>query len=118
MRAPRQADARADAARVARTSGRSRTCPCGRATPPAADRGRGRAPSHARAVRAKALDLVRGLLPAASLSHMGMSASGQTYEQLVLHLLAHPLAEARAYGTMLLEELQKIIPSFVAPVSY
>jgi thymidylate synthase ThyX len=50
--------------------------------------------AHRRAVRAKALDLVRGLLPAASLSHMGIYASGQTYEQLVLHLLAHPLAEA------------------------
>jgi thymidylate synthase ThyX len=74
------------------------------------------AAAHTRAVRAKALDLVRGLLPAGSLSHMGMYASGQTYEQLVLHLLAHPLAEARLYGTMLLEELQKIIPSFVARV--
>src|SRR5437773_7101073 len=74
------------------------------------------AAAHTRAGRAKALDLVRGLLPAASLSHMGMYASGQTYEQLVLHLLAHPLAEARAYGAMLLEELQKIIPSFVVRV--
>jgi thymidylate synthase ThyX len=72
--------------------------------------------AHARAVRAKALDLVRGILPAASLSHMGIYASGQTYEQLVLHLLAHPLAEAQAYGQMLLEELQKIIPSFVVRV--
>ena len=67
-------------------------------------------------MRAKALDLVRGLLPAASLSHVGMYASGQTYEQLVLHLLAHPLAEARAYGAMLLEELQLIIPSFVVRI--
>jgi thymidylate synthase ThyX len=72
--------------------------------------------AHRRAVRAKALDLVRGLLPAASLSHVGIYASGQTYEQLVLHLLAHPLAEARAYGQMLLEELQQIIPSFVVRV--
>ncbi len=72
--------------------------------------------AHRRAVRAKALDLVRGLLPAASLSHVGIYASGQTYEQLVLHLLAHPLAEARAYGQMLLEELQRIIPSFVVRV--
>jgi len=72
--------------------------------------------AHRRAVRAKALDLVRGLLPVASLSHVGMYASGQTYEQLVLHLLAHPLAEARAYGAMMLEELQKIIPSFVVRV--
>src|SRR4051812_46789775 len=74
------------------------------------------AAAHARAVRAKALDLVRGILPAASLSHMGMYASGQTYEQLVLHLLAQPLAEAQAYGQMLLEELQQIIPSFVMRV--
>ncbi|HLY93208.1 MAG TPA: FAD-dependent thymidylate synthase, partial [Gaiellaceae bacterium] len=74
------------------------------------------AAAHARAVRAKALDLVRGLLPAATLSHSGMYASGQTYEQLVLHLLAHPLAEARVYGEMLFEELQKIIPSFVARI--
>jgi thymidylate synthase ThyX len=74
------------------------------------------AAAHARAVRAKALDLVRGILPAASLSHMGIYASGQTYEQLVLHLLAHPLVEAQAYGQMLLEELQKIIPSFVVRV--
>ena len=74
------------------------------------------AAAHTRAVRAKALDLVRGILPAASLSHMGIYASGQTYEQLVLHLLAHPLAEAQAYGQMLLEELQKIIPSFVVRV--
>src|SRR5262249_50110443 len=79
--------------------------------------GEGESPAaHARAVRAKALDLVRGVLPAASLSHVGVYASGQTYEQLVMHLLAHPLAEARWYGQMLLEELQKIIPSFVSRV--
>jgi thymidylate synthase ThyX len=79
--------------------------------------GSGASPTaHRRAVRAKALDLVRGVLPAASLSHVGIYASGQTYEQLVLHLLAHPLAEARAYGEMLLEELQAVIPSFVSRV--
>src|SRR4029079_13096858 len=72
--------------------------------------------AHRRAVRAKALDLVRGVLPAASLSHVGIYASGQTYEQLVLHLLAHPLAEARADGEMLLEELQLVMPSCVARV--
>jgi thymidylate synthase ThyX len=80
-------------------------------------RAEGEAPAaHARAVRAKALDLLRGLLPASSLSHMGMFASGQTYEQLVLHLLAHPLPEAQAYGRMILDELELVIPSFVARV--
>ena len=54
--------------------------------------------AHARAIKAKALDLLRGLLPAASLSHMGIFASGQAYEGLILHLLAHPLPEAREIG--------------------
>jgi thymidylate synthase ThyX len=72
--------------------------------------------AHRRAIQAKALDLLRGLLPAASLSHMGIYASGQTYEQLVLHLLAHPLPEARAYGRMILDAVKAVIPSFVARV--
>src|SRR5687767_13454836 len=72
--------------------------------------------AHARAIRAKALDLLRGLLPAASLSHMGIFATGQTYEQLVLHLLAHPLPEAREYGRMILDEVKAVMPSFVARV--
>ena len=59
--------------------------------------------AHARALKAKALDLLRGLLPAASLSHMGIFASGQTYEQLILHLLAHPLPEAQRCGRMILD---------------
>ncbi len=72
--------------------------------------------AHARAIKAKALDLLRGVLPASSLSHMGIFATGQTYEQLVLHLLAHPLPEARRYGRMILEELQAVIPSFLVRV--
>ena len=51
--------------------------------------------AHARSINAKALDLLRGLLPAASLSHVGMFASGQAYEQLILRCLASPLPEAR-----------------------
>src|SRR5437762_1589883 len=79
--------------------------------------GEGDSPAaHQRAIKAKALDLVRGLLPAASLSHMGIYATGQTYEQLILHLLAHPLPEARSYGTMILDEVQAVMPSFVARV--
>src|ERR1044072_5264614 len=72
--------------------------------------------AHSRAINAKALDLLRGLLPAASLSHMGIFASGQTYEQLILHLLAHPLPEARHYGPMIVEAVQAVIPSFASRV--
>ncbi len=67
-------------------------------------------------IRAKALDLLRGLLPASTLSHVGIFASGQAYEQLLLHLAASPLPEARAFGELMLSELQRVIPSFVARV--
>ena len=77
----------------------------------------GEAPvAYERAIKAKALDLLRGLLPASSLSHMGIFASGQTYEQLILHLLAHPLPEAQQYGRMILDEIKAVMPSFVSRV--
>jgi thymidylate synthase ThyX len=69
---------------------------------------------HMRAAKAKALDLLRGLLPAASLSHMGIFATGQAYEQLLLRLYASPLPEARDYADMILRELKAVMPSFVA----
>ncbi len=72
--------------------------------------------AHKRAVGAKALDLVRGLLPAASLSHVGIFASGQAYENLLLRLAASPLPEARLYGDLMLAELKKTMPSFVQRV--
>jgi thymidylate synthase ThyX len=67
-------------------------------------------------IRAKALDLLRGLLPAATLSHVGVYATGQAYEQLLLRLAASPLPEARAFGEMIQRELEQVIPSFVARV--
>ncbi|WP_022929762.1 FAD-dependent thymidylate synthase [Patulibacter americanus] len=83
------------------------TYPAPEGTPPAA---------HERALKAKALDLLRGLLPASTLSHVGIYASGQTYEGLILHLLAHPLPEARRYGRWILDAVQAITPSFVTRV--
>lgn len=73
-------------------------------------------PARDRAVAAKALDLLRGLLPAATLSHMGIYASGQTYEQLIMHLLAHPLPEARALGEGILDAVKAVMPSFVSRI--
>ena len=69
-----------------------------------------------RAVNAKSFDLLRGLLPAASLSHMGIYATGQAYEQLILHLIGHPLPEARRYGELILAAIKAVMPSFVARV--
>src|SRR5436190_4284996 len=70
-----------------------------------------------RSIRAKALDLLRGLLPASTLSHVGIFASGQAYEQMLLRMMASPLPEARDYADMMLTELAKVIPSFVARVN-
>ncbi len=68
------------------------------------------------ATRAKSLDALRGLLPAASLSNIGIYATGQSYEQLLLRMRAHPLPEARYYADMMLSELRKVIPSFLQRV--
>src|SRR5215467_5438891 len=61
------------------------------------------------ATRAKALDAVRGVLPAASLSNVGIYGSGQAFEQLLLRMRAHPLPEAQTYAELMLHELRKVI---------
>ena len=71
---------------------------------------------HRQAVRAKALDGLRGLLPASSLSNVGIYGSGQSYEMLLLRMRAHPLEEARFYADLMLTELRKVIPSFLQRV--
>ena len=47
---------------------------------------------------------------------MGIYATGQAYEQLILHLLGHPLPEARFYGGAILDAIKAVMPSFVARV--
>ncbi len=68
------------------------------------------------ATRAKALDAVRGVLPAASLSNVGIYGSGQAFEALLIRMRAHPLPEARHYAELMLHELRKVIPSFLKRV--
>ncbi len=68
------------------------------------------------AVRAKAFDALRGVLPAAAASNVGIYGTGQAYEALLIRLRAHPLPEARAYGDLMLTELRKVIPSWVKRV--
>ena len=65
------------------------------------------------ATRAKAFDAVRGILPSASLSNVGIYGTGQAYEMLLLRMRAHPLPEARDYAALMLTELRKVIPSFL-----
>ena len=67
-------------------------------------------------IRAKALDTLRGLLPAATQSNVGLFGTGQAYEALLLRMFAHPLREVRAYADMMLAELRHIIPAFLTRV--
>jgi thymidylate synthase ThyX len=68
------------------------------------------------ATRAKALDAARGMLPAASLSNVGIYGSGQGYENMLLRMRSHPLPEARSYADLMLTELRKVIPTFMRRV--
>ena len=67
-------------------------------------------------ITAKTCDILRGLLPAATVSNVGIFASGQAYESLLLRLRSHELAEARAVGDTLLAELREVIPAFLTRV--
>ena len=67
-------------------------------------------------IRAKALDTLRGLLPAATTTNVGLFGTGQAYEALLHRMFAHPLEEVRAHAAVMLEELRKVIPAFLARV--
>jgi thymidylate synthase ThyX len=71
---------------------------------------------HRSAIRAKALDTLRGLLPAATQSNVGIYGTGQAYEALLLRMRAHPLEEVRRTADLMLAELRKVIPAFLARV--
>ena len=72
--------------------------------------------AHKRATRARACDTARGLLPAATTSNIGVFASGQAYETMLMRMNASPLAEVHEYSHMILEELRKVIAGFLSRV--
>jgi thymidylate synthase ThyX len=67
-------------------------------------------------IRAKACDSARGLLPASTTSNVGIFATGQAFESMLIRMNSHPLEEARDYAGMMLVELRKVIPSFLKRV--
>ncbi|MGE3511287.1 MAG: FAD-dependent thymidylate synthase [Vicinamibacterales bacterium] len=67
-------------------------------------------------IRAKALDTLRGLLPAATTSNVGLFGSGQAFESLLMRMFAHPLEEVRNCAAAMLVELRQVIPAFLARV--
>lgn len=65
------------------------------------------------ATKAQACDAIRDLLPLATKATVGIFASGQALESLIMHLLGDELQEARQTGEELLAEGRKIIPVFL-----
>jgi dTMP kinase len=68
------------------------------------------------ATRAQACDAARPLLPVATTATVGIYASGQALESLIMHLLSDELPEAHEVGTKLLKEARKILPTFLERV--
>ena len=65
------------------------------------------------ALRAKVLDCLRGLLPASTMTNMGVYGNGRFFESLIAKLQCSPLAELQESGRKSYQELSKVIPSFV-----
>jgi thymidylate synthase ThyX len=69
--------------------------------------------AYAAALRAKVLDCLRGILPAGTLTNMGIFGNGRFWENLINKLTCHNLVELQDIGKQSFEELSKVIPSFV-----
>ena len=65
------------------------------------------------ATRAQACDAVRSVLPVATKSTVGIYASGQALESLIMHLLSDELPEAKEVGQQLLVEARKVASTFL-----
>jgi len=65
------------------------------------------------ATRAQACDAVRAVLPVSTKSTVGIFASAQAVESLILHLLSEDLLEARLAGQQILEQARRVIPAFL-----
>jgi thymidylate synthase ThyX len=64
-------------------------------------------------VRAHACDVLRGYLPAATLTNVGLFGVGQAFEYLLSKLYSHELSEAKELAGAMHGELNQLIPSFV-----
>lgn len=65
------------------------------------------------ATRAQACDAIRSVLPVATKATVGIFASGQALESLIMHLQSEELVEMRDTGDKVLTEARKVIPAFL-----
>ena len=64
-------------------------------------------------IKAKALDLLRGLLPAATMTNVGITGNGRAFEYLLTLMYSSRLKELRSIAEQLFGELNAVIPSFI-----
>src|SRR5919198_62320 len=64
-------------------------------------------------IKAKALDLLRGLLPASTMTNMGITGNGRAFEYLLTLMYRSRLKEIRYIADQLFSELNAVIPSFI-----
>jgi thymidylate synthase ThyX len=65
------------------------------------------------ACRAKAYDLLRYLLPAATLTNLGLTINARALEHLLTKLLSDPLEEVRHIGRTMKYEAEKVVPTLL-----
>ena len=64
-------------------------------------------------IKAKSLDILRGLLPASTLTNLGITGNGRAFEYLLSTLYASSLRETKKLADQMYNELNLIIPAFV-----
>lgn len=64
-------------------------------------------------IKAKAFDILRGLLPASTLTNIGITGNGRAFEYLLSLMYGSELDEVRLLAGSLFEELNGVIPSFI-----
>ena len=69
--------------------------------------------AYKRASTARALDLLRGLLPASALTNLGITGNGRAFEYLITILLGSRLEEERDMGEQLRSEMDGVIGPFI-----
>lgn len=68
-------------------------------------------------VRSKTLDILRNLLPASTLTNLGITGNGRAFEYLLTRLYCSELDELKDLAPMLNSELDCVIPSFIKRVN-
>src|ERR671911_675439 len=64
-------------------------------------------------IKAKALDVLRAILPASTLTNLGITGNGRAFEYLLSTMFASSLKEMKTLASQLHAELDLVIPAFI-----